>query len=130
MKQHVLKDSGQRQEFSTGAVRDSEEGKGRFDLLSPFALFRMALIGEKGGIKYNDRNWEKGIPMSRMLDSAIRHLNQYRMGMRDEDHLAQAMWNCHAAIHMEEMVERGVLPAELMNAPNYLEQEEKSKKNC
>lgn len=33
-----IKDSGNRTEFSTGAVRDMHEGKGRCDLLPPLAL--------------------------------------------------------------------------------------------
>ncbi|MBA3816057.1 MAG: hypothetical protein H0X29_05980 [Parachlamydiaceae bacterium] len=41
--------------------------------------------------------------MSRILDSALRHINQYREGNRDEDHLAHAFWNLMAAIHFEEL---------------------------
>ena len=111
----VLKDSGKREEHKTGAVRDVREGKGRFDLISPFAERRLALVHEKGAVKYDDRNWEKGIPISRCLDSAKRHINQYIMGMRDEDHLAQAAWNLFAVMHFEE-----VLP-EMLDIPNYLE---------
>ena len=33
IEQTTIKDSGQRREFETGAVRDISEGKGRFDLL-------------------------------------------------------------------------------------------------
>ena len=33
-----IKDSGQRTEFSTGAVRDMHEGKGRMDLLPLTAI--------------------------------------------------------------------------------------------
>ena len=29
----MIKDSGERREFETGAVRDMAEGKGRFDLM-------------------------------------------------------------------------------------------------
>ncbi len=37
----VMRDSGQREIFETGAVRDSAEGKCRFDLFSPFAMERI-----------------------------------------------------------------------------------------
>ena len=33
----VVKDSGKRESFSTGAVRDIRAGKGRYDLVSPVA---------------------------------------------------------------------------------------------
>ncbi len=95
-------DSGKREKFATGAVRDVREGKGRFDLVSPFALMRLARWYEAGARKYSERNWEKGIPFSRCLDSALRHLIKYQMGMRDEDHLAAAAWNVFAIMHFEE----------------------------
>lgn len=60
------------------------------------------------------------MPLSRFLDSAIRHLYKHLEGHRDEDHLAAAMWNLHGMIHTEEMVGRGLLPAELNDLPNYL----------
>ncbi|MEN6642590.1 MAG: dATP/dGTP diphosphohydrolase domain-containing protein [Armatimonadia bacterium] len=97
-----LKDSGERRSFGTGAVRDMSAGKGRYDLISPFMLKREAKWMEKGGAKYGDHNWEKGIPFSSLVDSALRHLNNYRMGMRDEDHLAAAIFNVQALIHFEE----------------------------
>lgn len=115
-----LQDGGERKEYATGAVREPPTGKGRFDLITPIGLRRLAVIYELGGVKYPDRNWEQGIPMSRLLDSAIRHLNQYKEGHRDEDHLAQAAWNCFAAMHVETMVERQGLPDDLMDVPSYL----------
>ena len=57
-------DSGKRRDFPTGSRRDSREGKGRYDLISPIALRRLALVCERGAAKYGDRNWEKGQPMS------------------------------------------------------------------
>jgi hypothetical protein len=116
-----LKDSGERQAFDTGAVRDTQTGKGRFDLMSPIALRRVAEVYRKGAEKYAERNWEKGMPISRCLDSALRHLNQYREGLRDEDHLGQAAWNVMAAIHYEEMIARGLLSEDLYDLPNYVD---------
>jgi len=115
----VIKDSGERQEFSTGSVRDSEKGKGLYAHLSPIALKRLAQHMEAGAEKYNFRNWELGQPLARYLESAIRHLYTYLEGSRDEDHLAAAMWNVHGIIHTEEMIKRGVLPKELDNLPHY-----------
>ena len=81
----VLKDSGKREKFKSGAVRDLRFGKGRFDLVSPFALYRLSIIYERGAKKYKDRNWEKAMPFTRFIDSAERHINQYKMGKKDED---------------------------------------------
>lgn len=114
-----VKDSGTRQEFGTGAKRDIQTGKGRYDLLPPLAIRRIAKHYENGARKYGDRNWEKGMPMSRYADSALRHLFAYIEGMRDEDHLAAAVWNGLAMIHQEEMIERGLLSAELNDLPDY-----------
>jgi hypothetical protein len=118
-----VKDSGKRQEFKTGSVRDTSEGKGRYDLISPISLSRLAKHFENGAVKYGDRNWEKGQPMCRYLDSAIRHIYKHLEGMRDEDHLAAAAWNVLGAIHTEEMIERGLLPKELDNRPDYIKKE-------
>jgi hypothetical protein len=67
-----------------------------------------------------DRNWEQGIPLSRYLDSAKRHLDQYQEGMLDEDHLAQAAWNLLGLLHTEEMIRRGILPRDLSDLPSYM----------
>jgi len=118
----VLKDSGKRQEFSTGAIRDTSEGKGRYDLISPIATRRLAIVLEKGALKYSSRNWELGMNMSRLIDSAKRHIDQYLEGKKDEDHAGQAMFNIMALIHMEEMINREILPKELNDLPNYIKE--------
>jgi hypothetical protein len=56
----------------------------------------------------------------RYLDSCPRHLNKYKEGHRDEDHLAAAVWNLMAFIHTEEMIKRGLLPASLDDRPESL----------
>jgi hypothetical protein len=96
-----MQDSGERQQFDTGAVRDTTEGKGRFDLISPEVLFRLARWTQLGAVKYSDRNWEKGIPISRCVDSCMRHLVKYLDGWDDEDHLAAVVWNAMAIMHFE-----------------------------
>jgi hypothetical protein len=120
MEYSKVKDSGERRKFGTGAVRDMSSGKGRYDLISPLFLKRLAKHFENGAKKYGDRNWEKGIPLSSYLDSAMRHLGKYLEGLRDEDHLAAAAWNINCLIHMEEMIERGLISEELNNLPNYI----------
>lgn len=117
---NAVKDSGERQEFGTGSVRDTRDGKGRYDLISPIAIRRFAQHLENGAKKYGSRNWEKGQPLSRYVDSLIRHAYCLLEGHRDEDHAAAIMWNAAAFIHTEEMVERGILPPELNDMPNFL----------
>lgn len=113
-------DSGHRKTFVTGSQRDAPEGKGAYHLISPLALRRLALVLERGAAKYAPRNWEKGQPLSQYMNSAMRHICQFIEGRRDEDHLAQALWNLHAAVHTEEQIAVGKLPAELHDLPNYL----------
>ena len=115
----TTKDSGKHMEYSTGMKRDTNEGKGRYDLISPIATRRLAQLLERGSIKYKARNWELGSPMSRLMESTLRHLNQYLSGMRDEDHLAAAMFGCMAMIHQTEQIENGNLPIELLDLPDY-----------
>jgi hypothetical protein len=117
-----VNDSGERQEFDTGSQRDTREGKGRYDLMSPIVMKRDAVLLENGAKKYGDRNWEKGQPLSRMFDSAIRHMYSYMGGDRSEDHLTQARWNIGCMVHIEELVRRGQLPTELTDLPKTLEE--------
>jgi hypothetical protein len=97
-----IKDSGERDTYNSGAVRDNHEGKGRFDLISIQGLLRLARWYELGSKKYSDRNWEKGMLISRYVDAAFRHLVKYVAGCDDEDHLAAVAWNVFAIMHHEE----------------------------
>jgi hypothetical protein len=117
MSDKILKDSGRRQEFDTGAVRDCEQGKGRFDLLPGHAIGLLAKHFEAGATKYGDRNWEKGIPLHRYLDSATRHLMKFVGGERDEPHLVAAMWNIACLLQTRHWIETGRLPQELNDLP-------------
>lgn len=112
-----IHDSGKRRKFETGAVRDRGDRKGRYDLLSPVALDRLARWMELGAEKYDERNWEKGIPLSVYLDSTIRHVFKLLDGLDDEDHAAAIMWNSHGYIHTEQLIRDGKLPAELDDLP-------------
>lgn len=98
----MIKDSGSRREFSTGAKRDMAEGKGRFDLLPWRAIRQVALQCEGGALKYGERNVDKGIPQKSLIDSAFRHLMKYWTGETDEDHLRAAAWNILWALEQRE----------------------------
>jgi len=105
--------------FSTGAKRDTQQGKLRYDLISPLALTRLAEIYTQGAEHYGDRNWEKGMPFTRVLASLERHLMAFKLGKVDEDHLAQMVWNGFALLHFQEQIANGHLPATLDDTPNY-----------
>ncbi|MGE3807077.1 MAG: dATP/dGTP diphosphohydrolase domain-containing protein [Gemmataceae bacterium] len=126
MHDYELQDSGERQEFETGAVRDKQAGKGRFDLLPAKAMSRLAKHFEKGALKYAPRNWERGIPVSRFLDSALRHAFSYIGGENGEDHLVAAAWNLIAALETESRVLEGRLPTELVDIGPNAQREEVS----
>lgn len=115
----TLKDSGARETWETGANRDISAGKGRFDLLPMWALERVAKLYEAGCIKYGDRNWEKGIPIARYIDSALRHLCKFVRGDNDEDHLVAAAWNILCAMDTEARIGKGKLPESLLDLPRY-----------
>ena len=112
----MIKDSGERTEFESGAVRDMHEGKGRFDLLPMCVLMRLARHYETGCLKYGDRNWERGIPCHSFADSAMRHFVKYMDGQNDEDHLIAAIWNLCGLAWTEEK------HPELMDIPVRMEQ--------
>lgn len=115
----LINDGGTRMSYGDGkAVREPSTGKGRFDLVTPFGWMRLAKWYELGAHKYSDRNWEKGMPFSRYIDSALRHIVKYIMGMTDEDHLSAAVWNLLCIIHHEELGQ-----TELDDMPHYLTKE-------
>lgn len=116
-RQFITKDSGKRMVEATGAQRDTNDGKGRFDLIAPVPLRRLAELYQRGAQKYGDRNWEKGINLSRYIDSALRHINDYQTGDRSEDHLISAAWNLFAFVATEDKINKGLLPPELDNMP-------------
>lgn len=108
----TTKDSGERTTFESGAQRDCQSGKGRYDLLPREAIHRLAQLFERGAEKYADRNWEKGMPLHCFINSGLRHGFQAGAGELDEDHLIAAAWNflCAATIHQR--IQEGKLPIE------------------
>lgn len=114
-------DTAKREEFSTGSVRDSRVGKGRFDLLPMLAIWMLAKHFEKGAAHYGDHNWRKGQPISRYFDSMSRHLTEFALGITDKDHsspwghLVAACWNGLCAIETMYMVRAGELPYDLLD---------------
>ncbi|MCK9326933.1 MAG: DUF5664 domain-containing protein [Bacteroidales bacterium] len=61
------------------------------------AILELAIHYEDGGRKYDDRNWEKGIPLHVYIDSAVRHLLKHLRGDTDEPHHRALLWNLFGA---------------------------------
>jgi hypothetical protein len=96
-------------QWSTGAVRDDDDGKPRYDLIPALALRRVAHRFADGAKKYGEDNWQKGIPRAQILASAMRHLEAWRCNVEgreridDEDHLAAVTWGMLVLMQYEEM---------------------------
>jgi hypothetical protein len=88
--------------FESGAVRDADADKCRYDLISPIGNRRLAETYAEGAKKYDDHNWQKGMPFSVLLNHVLGHINNYLRGERDEDHLAHAAWGLYAVMEFEE----------------------------
>lgn len=101
MKEYELQDGGEREKFESGAMREPENGKLRYDLIPPDPLRRLALNMTKGAEKYGEHNWNKGMPSSRMLSAAMRHLELARAGDKSEDHWAALVFNIFGIMHFE-----------------------------
>lgn len=108
--------------LDTGCVRQKTAGRGCYELMSPFALERDAQLCEWGAQHRGMRNWEKGMPFSRCIQSIYRHLTKYLMREPDEDqddNLAAIRFWAGALMHYEEMIRRGALPDTLDDLPFY-----------
>ena len=114
-----MRDSGKREAFETGAVRDSQDGKSRPDLISPFALDRVGHWLALGAEKYGPHNWQKGMDFSRVTASLFRHLVAFMKRDDTEDNLAAIIANASFLIAYEELIKRGLLPESLDDLPKY-----------
>lgn len=93
----VVKDSGERQKFDSGMVRDVTTDKIRWDLVFDGPLMqRLAEHLTKGAKKYEARNWMKAsgeAEKERFRESAVRHFVLWFNNVRDEDHMAAVVFN-------------------------------------
>lgn len=105
MSDFVVKDSGKREEYTSGMVRDTQEGKADIDRVFYGPLVdRLAAHLTKGATKYPDNadgtpNWTLASGQEEMIrfrKSAARHFHQWRRGDQDEDHFAAVMFNMNA----------------------------------
>jgi hypothetical protein len=83
-----------------------DQGKERFDLIPARPLFDLADVFTYGAVKYEDRNWEKGISYSRIFAAIMRHLWKWWKGENIDHesilpHLAHAAWGCFVLLEYE-----------------------------
>ena len=93
----TIKDSGTREEFTGGMVRDTAEGKINWALTADGPMLRRwAIHLTNGAKKYAKRNWmlaEGQAEYERARESAYRHFMQWYYDDRDEDHGAAVVFN-------------------------------------
>jgi hypothetical protein len=119
----TIKDSGDRTKYPSGAVRDKRVSKGMYSLIPSNSLERIAQHYEAGRVKYSDannprmaeENWKKGMYLVDFYDSAKRHIEKWKMGEYDEDHLAAACWNLLNLMETERRIKLGIYSIVLDN---------------
>jgi len=102
--EYSTKDSGARVAFDSGMVRDTDEGKPRYDLIPLYPLRRLAELYARGAKKYGEYNWQRANSdeeLARFKASAFRHLVQWLDGDTDEDHGIAVAWNVFAFVWLE-----------------------------
>lgn len=114
MSEYITKDSGVREEYESGMVRDTQDGKPDFSLLMPLdqgfedqMLTRWAALMARGSSKYGKRNWEQASTeeeLERFRSSAFRHFCQWMAGEVDEDHAAAVFFNISAAEYVKQQL--------------------------
>lgn len=114
--------SGTNRTFGSGAVRDGGR-KPAVHLISPHAMLRLGewlrYACEDRDPPYPPRNWEKGIPISECIGSLQRHVEKFKLGMTDEDHVAAMLFNAMAIAHFEEEINAGRLDPAIDDMPHY-----------
>ncbi len=106
VKEFVIKDSGERHQFDSGMVRDTDKGKKQYHRVFEGPMFeRWAIHLTAGAAKYPDNedgsaNWTKANGLKecrRFKQSALRHFIQWYNGETDEDHAAAVFFNINGA---------------------------------
>ena len=72
-----------------------DQGKARWDLLPFDALDEVAKVLTFGASKYQERNWEKGLPWMKLVASTFRHLKDWILvSFKDEESGLHPLAHC------------------------------------
>jgi hypothetical protein len=88
----------------SGRALRHNSGKIRYDLIPPLANREYAKVWTQALEKYDEGNWEKGMPWTEVIASAMRHLEAIRIGedIDEESGLLHASHlQCNAAMLTE-----------------------------
>jgi hypothetical protein len=103
----AMRDSGERQMFDSGMVRDVSDGKVDYLLLRDGPMLeRWAVHMTLGSYKYTKRNWmlaSGDAEYERFRESAARHFEQWLRGDTDEDHGAAVFFNINGAEYVKSL---------------------------
>lgn len=88
--------------FESGSQRDSDTNKPLTTALTAYARLRYGYHLRKGSNNYGKDNWKLGQPSEALLESLDRHLAQYLLGDRSEDHLSAIMFGVVMLMQNEE----------------------------
>lgn len=113
----IKEESGEKREFSTGAKKQAAAGKGMPVLIPPDATMELAKHFEDGAETHGARNWEKGIPLSEIMNSLLRHIYAEIEGDTGESHDRALAWNALVYLATKKRIQRGQLPMELADIP-------------
>lgn len=107
----TVKDSGKREHYKGGMVRDTAEGKTNWALVADGPMLqRWAVHLTKGAQKYAVRNWmlaEGDEEYNRARESAFRHFMQWFNGEVDEDHASAVFFNINEAEYIKAKSQSG-----------------------
>lgn len=107
----VVKDSGKRETFGSGMVRDTTEGKLVWHSVAEGPMLRRWVCRLAGGkLKYPDPspgvgNWTLATgneEYQRFRESAFRHFMEWFYGNVDEDHAAAVFFNINGAEYVKD----------------------------
>ena len=93
--------------FESGATRSEDAEEERFDLVSPFAMQRIARVYAEGAKTHGSANWERGVPLDATLNHLGRHLQMWKAEVKsgkkigEDDHMAKVAWGAFAIMHYE-----------------------------
>ena len=116
----IHKEEGPEREFSTGAHKQAATGKGTPVLVPADAYMEVARHFEEGAAIHGARNWEKGIPLSELLNSLERHIADEKMGKTNERHDRAIVWNALVYLATKMRIQAGILPRVLDDMPRYV----------